>query len=114
MLKVSAIFFIFLLTAGMDPSLLDAAGGAPEAARFEVAASDRVVGPFKLALQAPEDDTGMEEETRRPKPAPKGVVSEPGETESVPAPGKGEGRERDFMPSEEIPADQAVDFTSDM
>ena len=114
MLKVSAIFFILLLTAGITPSLSDAAGGAPEDAGFEVEASDRVVGHFKLALRAPEDDTGMEEESLRPKPAPKGAVSEPGETESVPAPGGGEGIQRDFVPSEEIPADQAVDFPADI
>ena len=114
MLKVSRIFFGLLLAAGINTFLLEGVKGAPEDGALEVKASEGMVAPFKLALRAPEDDTGTEEQTRRPRPAPKGVISEPGETESEPPPGKGEGTQRDFVPSEEIPADQAVDFPADI
>ena len=114
MLKVSRIVFGLLLAAGINTLLLEGVKGAPEAVALEVEASEGMGGPFKLALRVPEDDTGMEEQTRRTRPAPKRVISEPGETESEPPPGKGEGTQRDFVPSEEIPADQPVDFPADI
>jgi hypothetical protein len=104
----------FLLGAGINASLLEGAPWGAGGGTLEAEAPGEMVAPFKLALRAPEDDAQTEQETRRPGPAPKGVVSEPGEAEFDQGPPEKVGPQRDFVPSETIPADQAVDFPADI
>jgi len=65
-------------------------------------------------VQVPKDDTTPEEENKEAGPAPKEAVSSPEKGKSDPAVREKAPIKRDFVPSEKIPADQAVDFPADI
>jgi len=100
--KAIAILFSLFLATAMN------------AAHGEVESSEAVVAAFQVALQVPKDDTTPEEENKEAGPAPKEAVSSPEKGKSDPAVREKAPIKRDFVPSEKIPADQAVDFPADI
>ena len=99
---ISILFSLFLVTA------MNAAHWG------QVESSEAVVAAFQVALQVPKDDTTPEEENKEAGPAPKEAVSSPEKGKSDPAVREKAPIKRDFVPSEKIPADQAVDFPADI
>ena len=98
---VPILFSLFLATA------MNTAHGGVES-------SQAVVAAFQVALQVPTADTITEEEKREAGPVPKEAVSPPEKGKSEPAVREKAPRKKDFVPSEKIPADQAVDFPADI